>query len=362
MVNKTEERKDTNKENKDIFKTWAGSYTAVSKMWEDSYMKLYTPWLECTGKQFEKVVELSKDASPEKYKEFYDLWVKNYQNSPGKFFQIPTLESNKETFEKLLVSAEESNKIYRAWIVELDENSRATREVLQGEPDPEKYKEVYEMWIKSYGKELDELLTLPLRQNIREMFERLTGAPDVYSDNFEQMAKIWKDSYMKLYSPWIGSMLKLSAKSAEISRGDASPEAYKEFYSMWLNTYQETYGKLFDIQSMKPSKEVFESFVRSANDNLNLTMSWIATLEKLSQKAKELSKQPGDPEAYNEFYTLWVKTYEKSFDNFFENIPTTSPFKEILEPVKNAAKIYADTFTSISKVWMKSSHSPTSAV
>jgi len=362
MVNKTEERKDTNKENKDIFKTWAGSYTAVSKMWEDSYMKLYTPWLECTGKQFEKVVELSKDASPEKYKEFYDIWVKTYQNSPGKLFQIPTLESHKETFEKLLVSAEESNKTYRAWIAELDENSRATREVLQGNPDPEKYKEVYELWIKSYGKVLDELLTLPLRQNIKEMFEKLTGTPDVYSDNLEQMSKIWKDSYMKLYNPWIGSILKLSAKSAEISRGDASPEAYKEFYSIWLNTYQETYGKLFDVQSVKPSKEVCESFVKSANDNLNITMSWIATLEKLSQKAKELSKQPGDPEAYKEFYNLWEKTYEKSFDNFFENIPTASPFKEILAPVKNAAKIYADTFTSMSGVWMKSYQIPTSAV
>ena len=133
MVNKTEERKDINKENKDIFKIWAGSYTAVSKMWEDSYLKLYTPWLQSTGEQFEKLVELSKDASPEKYKEFYDLWVKTCQNNSGKFFQIPTLESNKETFEKLLISSEESNKIYRSWIAELEENSRATREVLQGE-------------------------------------------------------------------------------------------------------------------------------------------------------------------------------------------------------------------------------------
>ena len=167
---------------------------------------------------------------------------------------------------------------------------------------------------------------------------------------------------MKLYGPWIGSILKLSAKSAEISRGDASLEAYKEFYTLWLNTYQETYGKFFDIQAMKPSKEVFESFVRSANDNLNLTTSWIATLEKLTQKAKELSKQPSDPEAYKEFYNLWAKTYEKAFDNFFENIPKSSPFKEILEPVKNAAKIYADTFTSISRVWMKSYPSSAGAI
>ncbi len=362
MVKKTEERKDIHEEKKNSFKTCEDSYTAVSKMWEDSYLKLYKPWFESTEALFGKAFELSKDAAPGKYKEFYGEWMKTSQNSFGKFYEIPTLESNKETFEKLLVSAEESNKIYRLRIAELEENSRATREVLQGEPDPAKYKEVYEMWIRSYGKMLDELLTLPLRQNMKEIFENVTGVPDFYSETFEQISKLWKDSYAKLYVPYIDSMLKLSVKSAEISRGNASPEAYKEFYTLWMDTYQETYGRLFDAQSMRPSKEVLEYFVRSENVNLNLYKSWIVTLEKLSQKARELSEQSADPETNNEFYNLWAKTYEKAFDNFFENTPTFSPFKEILEPVKNAAKIYADTFTSISKMWVKSYPSSTSSV
>ena len=134
MVKKSEDRKDVHKEDihtekKDSFKTCEDSYTAVSKMWEDSYSKLYKPWFESTEALFGKAVELSKDANPETYKEFYSEWVKTSQNSFGKFYQIPTLESNKETFEKLLVSAEESSKIYSSWIAELDENSRATHEL-----------------------------------------------------------------------------------------------------------------------------------------------------------------------------------------------------------------------------------------
>ncbi len=359
---KTEEKKDVNEEKKDVFKTWADSYTAVSKMWEDSYLKLYRPWLESTGELFGKAFALPKDATPEKYKEFYDEWVKTYQNTYGKFYQIPTLESSKETFEKLLVSAEESNKIYRSWITELEENSRATREVLQGEPDPAKYKEVYDLWIKSYGKIFDELLALPWRQNIKEILENFTGAPDIYLDTFEQISKIWKDSYVKLYVPYANSMLKLSMKSAEISRGTAGPEAYKEFHTLWMNTYQEIYGRLFDTKSMRPSKEVLEYFVRSENVNLNLYKSWIAALGKLSQKAEELSKHNADPETYKELYNLWAKLYGKAFDNFFENTPTISPFKEIMEPVKNAAKIYTDAFTSMSNIWVKSYHTPKDAV
>ena len=128
MVKKSEERKDIHtKRKRDSFKTCEDSYTAVSKMWEDSYLKLYKPWFESTEALFGKAFELSKDAAPETYKEFYGEWLKTSQNSFGKFYQIPTLESNKETFEKLLVSAEESNK-------DLQFMDRRIRGKFQGDP------------------------------------------------------------------------------------------------------------------------------------------------------------------------------------------------------------------------------------
>src|SRR3970040_2262041 len=132
MVKKTEERKDTTEGKKDIFKTWADSYTEVSKMWEDSYLKLYKPWIESTEEMFEKATLHSKEAAPQKYKEFYDEWMKTYQNTFGKFYPIPALKSNKETLEKFLSSAEESNKLYRLWIAELEENKKKNQKILQG--------------------------------------------------------------------------------------------------------------------------------------------------------------------------------------------------------------------------------------
>jgi hypothetical protein len=362
MAKKTEEKKDINGENRDFSRTWVESYNAVSKMWEDSYFKLYKPWLESTGVLFEKAIEISNDAAPEKYKEFYEEWMKKYQNTRGNVLTIPTLESSKETLEKLMKSAEESNIVYESWIAELEENSQKTRDLLQGEPDPVKYKECYDMWIKSYGKIFDELLTLPFRQNIKEIFESYTGIPDIYSETFIQISKLWQDSYTRLYGQWFESISKLYEKSEEFSRGNAGQEAYKEFYLLWLNTYQETYGKLFDIKSMKPSKEIFENFVESTSLYPKIYRSWITTLEKLSQKTKDVSKQTSDPEAYKEFYNLWAKTYEKAFDSFFENTPTVAPMNGLLEPVKNATKVYADTFTRISSNWMKTYTSPVSQV
>ncbi|MCX9085107.1 MAG: hypothetical protein OIN87_09960 [Candidatus Methanoperedens sp.] len=362
MAKKIEERKIQNEENKDNVKTCEDSYNAVSKMWEDSCLKLYKPWFESTEALYGKAFELSKNASPETYKEFYGEWLKTSQNSMGKIYQIPSLESNKETFEKLLVSAEESKKIYNSWIAELEGNSKSTREVLKGEADPAKYKEVYDMWINSYGKMLNELLTLPLRQNMKEIFKNVTGTPDVYSEAFEHISKIWTDSYTKMYMPYADSMLKLALKSSQISVGNATPEAYKEFHTLWMDTYNDLNGKLLNTESMRPSKEVLEYFLGRENVNLNLYKSWIEVLGQMSGKAQLLSKQGADPQACREYYNLWGKMYGKAFDNFFDNTPSFSPFKEMMEPVKNAAKIYADTFSSVSSVWMNSCPGSTTAV
>src|SRR5450756_741672 len=104
-----------------------------------------------------------------------------------------------------------------------------------------------------------------LLKRIRFIFENITGTSDTYSEAFEQISKIWIDSFTQLYVPYTDSMLKLSTKSVEISRGNASPLTYKEFHTLWMNTYQETYGRLFETQSMRPTKEVLEYFVQSEN-------------------------------------------------------------------------------------------------
>lgn len=351
MVKKAENKKEV-KEDK-IFSTLADSYLEVSKMWEDSYLKLYKPWIESTGEMFEKTALLSKEAAPQKYREFYDEWIKTYQNSFGKFYPIPTPKSNKETLEKFVSSAEGYNKLYSSWIEELEDNSRKTKEVLSGKPDPATYKECYDMWIKSYEKIFDELMELPAKESTKELFGNYMILPDIYLGSFLQMSKLWKKSYAQLCKPLNESMMTLSEKMAQISKGDADPEAYKEFYTLWMDTYKETYGKY--VKSMEPTGEMFGDFVESTNVYLGMYKSWIEALEKMSEKAKEMSKQTSDPEAFKEFYNLWLKMYEKAFDNFFEDMPTVGgPMKEIMEPVKIMAKMYADTFIKMSKTLIRS--------
>jgi len=87
--------------------------------------------------------------------------------------------------------------------------------------------------------------------------------PDIYSESFLQMSKLWKKSYAQLCKPLNESMMKLSGKMTEISRGDAGPEAYKEFYTLWMDTYNEIYGKY--VKSAEPTGEIIEHFAEISN-------------------------------------------------------------------------------------------------
>ncbi len=357
MVKKTEGRKEETKEEraekKDIFRIWADSNSALSKTWEDSYMNVYKPWIESTGKLIEKAIDLSKEVSAEKYKEFFDEWVKTYQDTSSRFYPRTMRKYDRETLEKFVKSSEESARLFKSWAADLEENSQKTREMFESSTDPEKYRAIHDMWMKSYEKIYDDLLAIPTMESTSDIFESYSGIPNIYFKNCAQMSKLWKNSYMNLYMPWADSMLKLSGKVTEIAKGEASSQTYKEFYDLWMNTYQETYGRMFNIQSVKPSKEMLENFLQSTNVYLNMYRSWMEVLEKMSEKSRELSRHTSDPEAYQEFYNTWMKMYEKAFDDFFDNMPLVGPMKKVMEPVKNASRIYMDTFIDMSNMWLR---------
>ncbi len=323
MVKKTKELKEVTEEEKDIFKAW----------------------IESTGEMLEKMALISTEAAPQKYKEFYDEWIKTYQNTFGKYYPIPTLKSNREALEKFLSSAEEFSKMYKTWITEMEENAEKTKKILEGKPDPEKYKQCYDLWMKSYEKIHDELSELPSQENAKGYF---------------QWAKLWRKSYTQMFGSLNDAMLKISQKMTEISKGEMDPEAYKEFYTLWMDAYKDIHAKY--ARSNETSTALFENFIESINIYLTMYRSWIAALEDMSEKVEEMSKQIPEAQANKEFYSIWLKMYQKAFDNFFEDMPIMKgPMKHIIEPVKVMARMYEDAFTQMSNVFMKPAVSSASA-
>lgn len=347
-------RAESTDERKDIFRMWTESYGAMSKVWQESYADLCNPLIESAGRLFDKASELSTQATPEKYREFYEELVRTQQNTLGKLYPIPKAVTDKETLEKLVTSAQESTNLLKSWSAELEENSKKTQEMLLSGAGPEEYKNFYNMWVKSYEKVFDEFLDMMTSQNTKEVFEAYMGMPNIYLTNLVEAARMWRESYKNLYTPWVESTFKLSEKFFELSKGNASPEKYREFYDQWMETYRETFAKMFNAEITKPSKEMVENMLRGMNTSVDMYKSWSAAVEKMAEKMKDLLTNAAKPEAYRELYGLWVDTYEKAFDDFFEFMPMVEPLKNLLGPLKKAARVQADTYANATKIWIDS--------
>jgi len=354
MVKKSEEKtaKET-EEVKNVINLWVNNSNEFLKLWGDSNLKLYKPWIDFIAEKSMKIADMSMNASPIKYREFYEDWMKTYKSTYGNIYPAD-ISSPSETLESFVKIANESNKIYMSWIEDFRENSKKTMQILNDGIDPAKYRECYDSWIKSYEKVFDDINEHPAIKYQRDVFRSYTGMPDFYSEPLVKMSKQIKDVYTRLYAPSDDSLNKFSDIMAKLSKGETNPDTYKEFYDLWLNTYKETFSKMFDPQTMKPSKELLDNLKESTNISINLFKSWTEALEMMSAKMEDQSKLINDPEAFKEFYNLWVKMYEKASKDIFEGVPPVSPLKEMIEPVKSACQVYSNTSISMSKMWMDS--------
>lgn len=341
-------------EDMNLLELWTEGYNAVTKMWEQSYENLYNPWVESAGRLFDKAVELSKDSTPDKYKEFYKELMDVQQNNLSKMYAVPKGMTDKKSLEKMTKVAEESSKLMRSWSQELSENTKRTQEMLTSGATPESYGEFYDMWIQSYQKIMDEFTELFVSEDMSEALSRYTGIPSALLANYAELAKLWKQSYQNFVAPLAESTSKLMAKFGDLTKAEVGPEAYKDFYEQWMNSYREAYTRMFNLQYEQPSTEMLESILKSTNTAMSAYKSWLGALEKLQAKMTEVMSKSTDPEAYKELYDLWVKTYEKAFNDLFEFMPAFGPMKESMDLMKKSAKIQADAYMNLSKGWMES--------
>lgn len=353
MTKKSDEINESTQGFKNIINTWTSESNEYLKILGESNLKVYQPLIDFVGEESVRMTDISMNATPEEYKEFYDNWMKTCKNSFGKVYHVP-VSSPKEVLEDVIKCAKESNKVYMSWVEEFENNSRNTSEVLNNGNDPAKYRDCYESWLRTYEKISNDLTDNPAIRYQKEIFSNYMGIPDLGTDSFSKLRKQMQEFITKLYIPSQDSMVKISQDLAIMSKGEAKPEVYKEFFDMWMNTYKETLSRFFDPQTMKPSKEMLDSIKESMDISINLFKSWTVALEKMSEKMQDNSKLMNDPEAFREFYNLWIKMYEKSSENIFEGIPLISPLKEMIEPVKIACKIYVETSIKMSRMWMDS--------
>jgi hypothetical protein len=93
---KTKEKQEIGEQSKDMFNVWTDNYTGLLEMCVDSNIKLYKPWIESVRDLAEKAGSISQESVPEKYKEFYDMWMASYEKMFNDFIALPAMKRTRE--------------------------------------------------------------------------------------------------------------------------------------------------------------------------------------------------------------------------------------------------------------------------
>ncbi len=102
-----------------------------------------------------------------------------------------------------------------------------------------------------------------------------------------------------------------------------------EFFDLWLKTYEATYGRLIEMPAVGPMREKYEKLMKNFSASVNLNTAWMESLadfqsvflEAMCRMREKMVVMEGElsPEAYRDFYKLWIETYSETFKEFLKS-------------------------------------------
>ena len=110
----------------------------------------------------------------------------------------------------------------------------------------------------------------------------------------------------------------------------SSFEHTHEFVDLWLKTYEATYGRLIEMPAMGPMREKYEKVTKNISTAADLYSAWLESYLHLQNVFMEASRRMHEkittqmkgemaPEAYKDFYEIWVETYSETFREFLKS-------------------------------------------
>jgi len=103
-----------------------------------------------------------------------------------------------------------------------------------------------------------------------------------------------------------------------------------EFVDLWLKTYEATYGRLIEMPAMGPMREKYEKVTKSISTAADLYSAWLESylnfqnvfmeaMRRMHEKVAIQMKGEITPEAYKDFYEIWIETYSETFKEFLKS-------------------------------------------
>lgn len=107
-------------------------------------------------------------------------------------------------------------------------------------------------------------------------------------------------------------------------------ESTQNFFDQWTKIYEATYGRLFEMPAVGPTREKQEKMMKSFPIYANLCTTWIESninfqtvfMEAMMKTyEKTICDTKGDlsVEKNKEFYKVWIDTYSETFKEFLKS-------------------------------------------
>jgi class III poly(R)-hydroxyalkanoic acid synthase PhaE subunit len=183
-------------------KEWAEGVKQSLENWQKMYQEDYRPMMDNWRKASEDALEMMKPGvAPAKSKEFYQAWMKGYESTFGKFLKMPMMGPSRNISDKIMKSVDAFIKycgstadfymvMYSPSASAVEELSKKASETLKGEVTPEKYKEFYELLLKTFEDKFYELFRTPAFADI--MKSTLDASLNFRHHHFGVMEEILK--------------------------------------------------------------------------------------------------------------------------------------------------------------------------
>ncbi len=177
-------------------------------------------------------------------REFFELWLKNYEATYGRLMDMPAIGPMREKSEKLMkefsigvnlyAAGMDSNINFQSIFMEAIRRMREKIETeTEGETGPENYKKFYKIWVETYS----------------ETFKEFLGLGHFASD----MGKFM--SYFMEFQKYNREMLEENyLKPMNLPTKADIDEINKELYSL-KKTVKELTSKIKELSLMNPSKK-----------------------------------------------------------------------------------------------------------
>ncbi|MFQ6118491.1 MAG: poly(R)-hydroxyalkanoic acid synthase subunit PhaE [Methanosarcinales archaeon] len=126
-----------------------------------------------------------------------------------------------------------------------------------------------------------------------------------------------------------------------------------DYYDLWTKSYEETFGKLFRVPPIGPTRMTFEKFLKSADSTMRFYGNWmdfyfkfyhpwLESIKKMSEKTAELMKDEVSLETYKKFYDMQMQVYEETFHEYLKSQDFASNLGKLVDSFMDFWKNYEE--------------------